>query len=149
MISTTGEYALRAAVFLTQRYPEPQTCAQIGEGTYVPASYLSKLLQFMVRSHLVQSQRGLHGGFSLTRDPQDISVLDVLDSVDAAPQRITQCPLGLKGHVSLCPVHRLVDESVAQARLAFASANLLEISSSAHGSVPLCDHRPELSSQAI
>lgn len=139
MISITGEYALRAAVYLTQRYPEPQTCSRIAERTHVPASYPSKLLQFMVRNDLVQSQRGLHGGFSLTRDPQDISVIDVLDSVDAAPQRITQCPLGLKGHISLCPLHRLVDESVAHAREAYAEANLLDISSSAYGSIPLCD----------
>jgi Rrf2 family protein len=139
LISTTGEYALRAAVFLAQHHPEPQTTALVAEGTKVPAGYLSKIMQSMVRAELIHSQRGLHGGFTLVREPRKISVLEVLAAVAAAPERIRKCPLGLKGHVSLCPVHSLVDEAVAHAERAFARANLEELSKSARGSQPLCE----------
>ncbi len=139
LISTTGEYALRAAVFLAQNHPDPQTSAIIAAGTKVPSGYLSKVLQAMVRADLIHSQRGLHGGFTLVRGPKRISVLDVLASVDAAPQRIKKCPLGLKGHVRLCPVHRLVDDAVAHAEKAFASANLDELSKSAKDITALCE----------
>ena len=139
VISTTGEYALRASVFLAQHHPDPQTTAIIAEGTKVPAGYLSKILQSMVRHDLIHSQRGLHGGFTLQRPPAEITVLDVLASVDAAPQRIKKCPLGLKGHVKLCPVHSLVDDAVAHAEKAFASSNLEVLSKSTQGSTPLCD----------
>jgi Rrf2 family protein len=139
MISTTGEYALRASVFLAQNHPEPQTTAIIAAATKVPAGYLSKILQSMVRARLVSSQRGLHGGFVLVKDPSKLNVLDVLKAVDSAPQRITKCPLGLKGHVKLCPVHRLMDEAVAHSERAFSGATLLELSRSASGITALCD----------
>lgn len=139
MITTTGEYALRAAVFLAQHHPDPQTTAVIAEGTKVPPGYLAKIMQSLVRADLIHSQRGLHGGFTLLRPPADITVLDVLAAVDAAPQRIKRCPLGLKGHVRLCPVHRLVDEAVAQAEKAFSSASLEELSKSSRGIAPLCN----------
>ncbi|MCC6547845.1 Rrf2 family transcriptional regulator [Candidatus Sumerlaeota bacterium] len=138
MISTTGEYALRAAVFLAQHHPEPQTTAQIAEGTKVPSGYLSKILQAMVRRAVIRSQRGLHGGFTLVREPENTSVLDILATVDAEPQRIQQCPLGLKAHVKLCPLHRLVDEAIEHAQKAFAKTNLEELSQSAEDSIPLC-----------
>lgn len=139
VITTTGEYALRAAVFLAQHHPSPQTTALIAEGTKVPSGYLSKVMQSMVRSELVHSQRGLHGGFTLIRAPEEISVLDVLAAVDAAPNRITKCPLGLKGHVRLCPLHHLVDDAVAHAERAFAGATLDGLLKSTGGSTPLCD----------
>jgi Rrf2 family protein len=139
VISTTGEYALRAAVFLAQNHPDPQTSAIISAGTKVPSGYLSKILQAMVRAELIHSQRGLHGGFNLARDSGKITVLEILSSVDSAPQRIKKCPLGLKGHVKLCPVHRLVDEAVAHAERAFSSANLAELSKSARNITALCE----------
>lgn len=139
MISITGEYALRAGVFLAQHHPEPQTTAVIAEKTKVPSGYLSKILQSMVRGDVINSQRGLHGGFTLARNPKEITVLDVLASVGGTPQRIRQCPLGLKGHVNLCPLHRLVDESVAHAEKAFSQTNLEDLSKTTEGSVPLCD----------
>jgi Rrf2 family nitric oxide-sensitive transcriptional repressor len=139
VISTTGEYALRAAVFLAQNHPDPQTSAIIAAGTKVPSGYLSKILQAMVRAELIHSQRGLHGGFTLLREPKKITVLDVLASVDSEPQRIKKCPLGIKGHVKLCPVHRLVDDAVAHAEKAFSSSNLEELSKSARNVTALCE----------
>ncbi len=139
VISTTGEYALRATVFLAQWYPEPRTTSQIFSATRVPSGYLSKVMQSLVRSRIVKSQRGLHGGFVLASEPDCFTVLQVLDAVGAAPERLQECPLGLKGHVSLCPVHKLVDDSVAQVRLAFSQATLLELTQSTEGSKPLCD----------
>lgn len=138
MISTTGEYALRAAVFLAQHAGEPQTSALVAEGTKVPQGYLSKVLQSMVRAELITSQRGLHGGFVLARPAARISVLDVLKAVDAAPARIRKCPLGLTDHVKLCPVHRLVDQAIAESERAFAKADLESLSRSARGVTPLC-----------
>ncbi|MBI1292159.1 Rrf2 family transcriptional regulator [bacterium] len=143
MITTTGEYALRAAVYLAQHLGQPRTTVQIAEGTLVPQGYLSKIMQQLVKAELAHSQRGLHGGFVLARDPSRVSVLEILAAVDSAPQRIRKCPLGLPGHVKLCPVHRLVDDSVAQVERAFAAADLHSLSQSARGIKPLCDVNKE------
>ena len=144
MISTTAEYGLRAAVYLAMHHGTPKTTAEIAEATMVPAGYLAKVLQAMGRHHLVGSQRGLGGGFHLTRPPQEITVLDVLAAVDSPIQRITRCPLGLKSHMKLCPVHRLVDDAIRTVEEAFAQATLFSLLQSTRGSVkPLCEVHPQ------
>lgn len=138
MLTATGEYALRAAVYLAQHVGDPQTSALVAEGTKVPQGYLSKILQQLVRAELITSQRGIHGGFVLARPAAEISVLDVLRAVDSAPERIHKCPLGIPGHLRLCPVHRLVDEAMATVEKAFASSDLETLSRSTRGVTPLC-----------
>jgi Rrf2 family protein len=139
MMTTTGEYALRAAVYLAQHIGHPQTSALVADGTKVPQGYLSKILQQMVKADLITSQRGIHGGFVLARAPKDISVLDVLKAVDAAPNRIHKCPLGIPGHLKLCAVHRLLDDAMGMIEKAFASADLESLAKSARGVKPLCE----------
>jgi Rrf2 family protein len=138
MITATGEYALRAAVFLAQNTGHAQTSTLIAEGTKVPQGYLSKILQQMVRANVITSQRGIHGGFVLARPAREISVLDVLRAVDAGPGRIERCPLGIADHVRLCPVHKLVDEALANVEKAFRTSDLESLSKSSRGITALC-----------
>ena len=70
MFSQTLEYALRAVVTIAQHEGHSCTASQISEITLVPAPYLSKLMQRLVRSGVVFSQRGLHGGFVLAQAAQ-------------------------------------------------------------------------------
>ncbi len=74
MISQTVEYALRAIVTIAQQDGESVTSQKISKITQVPAPYLSKLMQGLVRAKLVTSKRGLHGGFVLTKEPADLTV---------------------------------------------------------------------------
>ncbi|MCA9209378.1 MAG: Rrf2 family transcriptional regulator, partial [Planctomycetales bacterium] len=94
MISQTAEYALRAIVFLADQAGEPATTAQIAEATSVPASYLAKVMQLLSRARVVNSQRGLHGGFTLTKPARELNVLEVINAVDPI-RRFHECPLGL------------------------------------------------------
>ncbi|MEM1026755.1 MAG: Rrf2 family transcriptional regulator [Planctomycetota bacterium] len=85
-VSQTADYALRAVVWLAHTWaPQggaPQTAPQLAEATGVPASYLPKVLQPLIRCGILGGQRGLHGGYYLQIDPASISVLDVLRCVD-------------------------------------------------------------------
>jgi Rrf2 family protein len=138
VISQTAEYALRAVVYLAGR-ELPETTQQIAEVTRVPAGYLSKVLQSLARADLVHSQRGLHGGFTLTRPPKKITVWQVIDAVDPI-QRIRNCPLGLKAHgVNLCPMHRRLDDAMASVEKAFKSTTVAELLADPNPSKPLCD----------
>lgn len=139
MISQTAEYALRAVVFLAQHHGTPRTAHEIAEATKVPQGYLAKIMQALAKRSLVHSQRGLGGGFILTREPGEISVYDVLVAADTPPQRIHECPLGLKGHVALCPVHKLMDDAMARIEEGFRAASIGQLLKSTKGSKPLCD----------
>lgn len=139
MISQTVEYALRAAVLLADDSQGPRTVDDIAEVTRVPKAYLSKVMQSLHRAGLVTSQRGLHGGFRLAKSPAEISILEVVNAVERL-QRIRTCPLGLAAHgVRLCPLHKRLDDALAQVEEAFSKSTLAEIIADPSPSVPLCD----------
>ena len=138
MISQTAEYALRAIAHLAQRPDEPHTAQQIAEGTQVPLPYLSKVLQGLARASLIRSQRGLHGGFSLVKRSEELTVYEVVQAVDPI-QRITTCPLGLKSHGhNLCPLHRRLDDAVALVEAAFRDSRIVDLLNEPTTSKSLC-----------
>ncbi|HEY9717788.1 MAG TPA: Rrf2 family transcriptional regulator [Trichormus sp.] len=135
MISQTAEYALRGMVFLAMR-DSAVTGQEIAEATKVPPGYLSKIMQQLVKARLVNSQRGIGGGFVLSRKSIDISILDVVNAVDPI-ERITTCPLGLSSHgLNLCPLHKRLAEATAHVEAAFAASSLNELV--VESKAPLC-----------
>lgn len=139
MISQTAEYALRAIVHLASNAGAPQTNRQIAESTHVPMPYLSKVLQGMARAGLIQSQRGLHGGFTLKRPPSELTVYEVVQAVDPI-ERIRTCPLGIKSHgVHLCPLHRRLDDAMALVEQSFRDSSIQDLLDVPAASRPLCE----------
>ena len=93
----------------------------------VPPSYLSKVLQSLVRAGIVQSTRGLKGGFVLVGQPADWRMLDILNAVSPL-KRIETCPLDLQSHSSeLCPLHRRLDNALEMVENVFATTTLAEV----------------------
>jgi Rrf2 family nitric oxide-sensitive transcriptional repressor len=139
VISQTVEYALRAIVTLAQHHGQPCTSKRIAEITQVPNAYLSKLMQGLVRGGIVSSQRGLHGGFVLMRDPEELTVLEVVDQVEPL-KRIHQCPLRIQSHgASLCPLHRKLDGAMESIETMFRETKVAELLAEEGRSTPLCD----------
>lgn len=137
MISQTAEYALRAVVCLASRPGTPMATPHIAEATRVPSGYLAKILQMLGRTGLVQSQRGLHGGYVLARPAEKVTVLQVINAVDPF-KRIERCPLDREDHgTRLCPLHRRLDEALAQVESAFSEHNILDLIAEPSESVPL------------
>jgi Rrf2 family nitric oxide-sensitive transcriptional repressor len=132
MISLTAEYALRAvthmaAASLTEEVPTAMTVGQIARVTMVPEGYLSKVMQQLVRAHIIKSQRGTGGGFRLNRPAQEISAYDVVQAVDPI-RRIEKCPLGLEAHeLALCPLHKQLDEAARLIEERFRGVCIVEM----------------------
>lgn len=126
-MSQTAEYALRAMVHLAVQDGTPRTTVEIAEVTKVPAGYLSKVMQALARAELVVSQRGLGGGFTLAKQPDQITALEVVNAVDPI-RRIKACPLGLDEHREhLCPLHRRIDNAIAAVEQTFRETTLDEM----------------------
>ena len=127
MISQTAEYALRAVVFLGDRMGQPCTTAQLADDIRAPPDYLAKVMQSLSRAAIVRSQRGLHGGFTLARDPSQLTILELVNAVDAF-HRVTHCPLNRPGHSDgLCPLHRRIDHVMAAAELTLHETTIAEV----------------------
>ena len=141
MICQTVEYALRAIVTIAQHEGRACTARQISEVTQVPLAYLSKLMQGLVRGGLVRSQRGLHGGFVLMKDPKVLTIYDVVDIV-APFERIHSCPLGIQSHgTNLCPLHRRLDNAMEATEKVFRETTVAELLSERGSVTPLCQEQ--------
>jgi len=139
MFSQTVEYALRAVAHLSDQSLAPRTTDRISEATRVPKAYLSKVLQGLVRAGVVHSQRGLGGGMTLVKAPEELTMLEVINAVEPI-QRIRTCPLGLEAHGGrLCPLHRRLDDALSMLEEAFRRTSLAEVSAEPSESTPLCE----------
>lgn len=107
MLSGTAEYALRAVVYLAGRPRKERVRAtQLADAIDVPPNYLSKILHELVRAGVLESTRGKLGGFRLARDPQELSLLQVVAVFDPITQW-RRCLLGRPecSDRHPCPVH--------------------------------------------
>ncbi len=102
-VSTRGEYGMRAMVSLAREFGNgPLALSGVAHDSSVPAAYLEQLLGTLRRSGLVTSTRGAHGGYALSRAPQDILVGEIYRVLEGpvAPMECVsevepeeQCPL--------------------------------------------------------
>ncbi|CAN5802790.1 Rrf2 family transcriptional regulator [soil metagenome] len=82
-VSTRGEYGMRAMVELSRRYGDgPTSLSTIADASTVPAAYLEHLMRELRNKNLVKSTRGAHGGYELTRGPEQILVGEVYRALE-------------------------------------------------------------------
>lgn len=142
MFTQTVEYALRAIVHLAQQAPAASTTEEVAEATHVPRAYLAKILSGLRRAGLVKSQRGLGGGITLSRPPEKMTILDVVNAVEPI-ERIRTCPLGLSSHgENLCPLHARMDMALAMVETAFQNTSVADVLTEKTDSIPLCPFPP-------
>lgn len=83
-LSCKSEYALLALMALADEFKgsDPLQIRQIAVQQDIPDRYLEQLLATLRRSGLVRSQRGARGGYLLAREPSQITVLEVMSSIE-------------------------------------------------------------------
>ena len=81
-ISSIEEYGLRCLLAIAaQKPPGQMSIPEIADKEGLSVPYTSKLMSILRRADLVTAVRGRSGGFTLTREPQDISLLDILTTL--------------------------------------------------------------------
>jgi Rrf2 family protein len=83
-LSKKAEYALMAAKYMALKNSSGfSTAKEISESYQIPYQLVAKVLQSMVKSELALSAKGVNGGFSLAKSPIEISVIDIIKSVES------------------------------------------------------------------
>ena len=107
MLSKTGLHAVRAVVALA-KLPEGAYAgaARVAQEIGAPLNYLGKLLKALAEEGLVESQKGLGGGFRLARDAGKITLLDIVEPIEHI-SRWSGCLLGRPecSEVNPCAMH--------------------------------------------
>jgi Rrf2 family protein len=83
-ISSKGDYGLRALVDLAQHYEAgaPIQVKDIARRQMIPEEYLGQLMVGLRRAGLVHSVRGAAGGYLLARPPSEMTVAQVLETLE-------------------------------------------------------------------
>ena len=85
MISTRGRYALRILVDLAENQREGYvTLKEIAERQEISEKYLESIVKELVRAGILEGLRGKGGGYRLSRAPERIGVLEVLELTEAS-----------------------------------------------------------------
>lgn len=112
-ITRQADYALRAMVFLARLEPnERASTKKIAEKQKIPPSFLAKIISQLSIAGLVQTSRGARGGVFLSRQPGDISLLEVVEAIDG-PVALNECTVapGNCENAEDCPLHIIWQET--------------------------------------
>ena len=83
-LSTKGEYASRAMLELALRHPQggPVHSREISRAQNIPQEFLEQILLLLKRAGYLKSRKGPHGGYSLAKPPDKITVAEVIRVMD-------------------------------------------------------------------
>lgn len=90
-LSTKGRYGVKAALHLALNYNnEHISIKSIAEKINVSEYYLEQLFSQLRRAGIVRSIRGAHGGYTLSRPPNEVTVYDIIEVLEGSIE-ISDC----------------------------------------------------------
>lgn len=82
-LSRTVAYAVRATLQLAQSDSSaPVPCSQLASEGNMPERFLLQILRNLVTHGILRSTRGVDGGYSLIRSPDEVSLLEVIEAIE-------------------------------------------------------------------
>ena len=106
-LTKQADYAIRALLDLAHRHPQRRTTRQITRAMDLPRNMMTQVLATLVRHDILDSRAGPTGGYTLARPPQDITLLQVIETIEG-PLTQNECALGggTCEWETLCPLHQ-------------------------------------------
>ena len=129
-LTKTGDYAVRSALALASSYREGRyvTIAEVADRMALPRTFTPQVLGRLARAGIAESKAGRGGGYRLTRDPKDISMLEVVEAAEGSLIN-TRCTLrgGPCRRDDRCVVHDTWIAAGEALRRALASSSLAAV----------------------
>lgn len=95
LVTRETDYAVRCVLHLAQEKALVANVTEIARVMHIPKTFLAKILQRLVRAGVVESIRGMNGGFRLAKKPNDISLLHIMEAIQG-PAGINVCAIDSK-----------------------------------------------------
>ncbi|MCK4573822.1 MAG: Rrf2 family transcriptional regulator [candidate division Zixibacteria bacterium] len=85
------EYGILGVLYLAEKEQRVITpLSEISEAKVIPEKFLAKIFQSLSRSGIVRSHRGVRGGFTLAKAPEEITIKEVLEAIQG-PYHLLKC----------------------------------------------------------
>lgn len=106
LVTRKTDYAVRCVLYLARENDMIANVTEVSRNIHIPKTFLAKIFQKLAKAGLVESIRGMNGGFRLAKKPSDISLLDVMTAIQG-PVGINVCAVNSKrcNKSSTCSVH--------------------------------------------
>ncbi len=126
--SRTTSYALLAIGYLAKHQEQKIILSNdISEKYDIPADYLLKILQQLVRANVLRSKRGPRGGFSLARPAKKITLLQVIEAVEGPMISNLNLQENAPGEKFCKQIERAYEKAIAEARNIFKNVTLSDL----------------------
>jgi FeS assembly SUF system regulator len=118
-VSKLTDYATVVMTVLAAMPDSVHSAQDLAEKARLEVPTVSKLLKQLAQAQLVESFRGVNGGYRLARGPERISIADIVIAMEG-PIGMTECSAhtGMCGHEPHCGVRvnwRRINQAIAQA----------------------------------
>lgn len=90
LLTKASEYALLSLMLIAQKQT-PQDVETLSKQLDISKSFLAKILQSLAKSDILKSFKGAKGGFVLAREPNQISVKEIIEYAEKKPAVIFEC----------------------------------------------------------
>lgn len=127
MLSKKAKYALKALLYLTKHQQEGLILiSDIAEKERIPRKFLEAILVDLKTSGLLQSVRGKKGGYSLVKNPAEVSVGSIIRMIDGP-----LAPIPCVSHLYYRKCDECIDEATCEIRIVMkkvrdATADILD-----------------------
>ena len=113
-LTSKGRYAVMAMADLAKNNARtPISLAEISIRQGISLSFLEQLFLRLKKNNLVQSVRGPHGGYTLSRSPEEIKLSSIIKAVDEKIKTVKckrESKKGCNGKSVKCITHNLWDD---------------------------------------
>ena len=128
-LTKQADYGVILLTHLAIHYDRRFAAPELAEDTHLPLPTVSKILKLLSREGLLVSHRGVKGGYSLARDPHQITVAEMVTALDG-PIAFTECiedTPGVCSQESSCRLRSNWQRINQAVRLALDSISLAEL----------------------
>ena len=104
-LTKKSDYGIIALVHLTRRRGTSVSCREITERYHIPYPTLSNVMKTLAHYEIVESVRGVNGGYRLAVDPKELSLGSLLEVLEG-PIKLTECMDLPDGTTSDCKIEK-------------------------------------------
>ena len=119
-VTKLADYGIVILTHLAGQGNATSNARDIAQEARLPLPVVSKILKLLAKDGLLESHRGIKGGYGLARKPEQITVAEIIRALEG-PIAVTECTDRIRGDCGLetgCPVRtnwHLINQAIHQA----------------------------------
>lgn len=101
----TTQHTIRFLTYMAKEPHKLYATKQVAEELSIPYKYITKIVTLLSKEGFIQSKKGSNGGISLLKDPQEITVRDILEVLNDLDLEMCVLGNGKCSHNGVCAMH--------------------------------------------